>query len=44
MNLLNGSLSMNVFRMGGMAFIHDNGKPDIDRENDSKTYSWGETV
>jgi hypothetical protein len=38
MNLLNESLSMNVFQMWGMAFIPDNVKPDRDRESDSKTY------
>jgi hypothetical protein len=37
MNLLNESLSMNVFRMRGMAFIP--AEPDIDRESDASTYT-----
>jgi hypothetical protein len=42
LNLLNKSLSMNVFQMRGMTFMHANVKPDIDRENDAnKTYSQG---
>jgi hypothetical protein len=41
-NLLNESLSMNVFEMRGIAFIPDNVKPD--RESNSKIYSRGETV
>jgi hypothetical protein len=44
MNLLNESLSMNVFQMRGIAFIPENVKPDRDRESDAKTYSWGEIV
>jgi uncharacterized protein (DUF486 family) len=44
MNVSNNSLSMNVFQMWGIAFIPDKVKPDIDRESDTKTYSWGETV
>jgi hypothetical protein len=39
MNLLNESLSMNVFRMRGMAFIPDKTEPDIDRESDASTYT-----
>jgi hypothetical protein len=37
MNLLNESLSMNVFRMWGMAFIPDKTEPDIDRESEALT-------
>jgi hypothetical protein len=43
-NLLNESLSMNVFEMRGIAFIPDNVKTDMDRESNSKIYSRGETV
>jgi hypothetical protein len=39
MNLLNKSLSMNLFRMPGMAFIPDKTEPDIDRESDALTYT-----
>jgi hypothetical protein len=39
MNLLNESLSMNVFQMRGMTFIPDKEKTDLDRESDTKTYS-----
>jgi hypothetical protein len=35
---------MNVFQLRGMDFIPGNVKPDIDRESDAETYSWGETV
>jgi UV DNA damage repair endonuclease len=35
---------MNVFQMWDIAFIPDNVKPNIDRENDAKTYSWDGTV
>jgi hypothetical protein len=38
-NLLNKSLSMNVFWMRGMAFIPDKTKSDIDRESDATTYT-----
>jgi hypothetical protein len=44
MNLLNESLSMNVFQMRGIAFISDNVKPDIDGESDAMTYSDLETA
>jgi hypothetical protein len=37
MNLLNESLSMNVFHRRGIAFIPDNVKPDMGRESDAKT-------
>jgi hypothetical protein len=40
MNLLNESLSMNVFWMQGMAFIPDKTEPEIDRESDASTYTW----
>jgi hypothetical protein len=33
-SVLNESLSMNVFRMWGMAFIPDKLEPDIDRDSD----------
>jgi hypothetical protein len=39
MNLLNKSLSMNVFWMRGMAFIPDKMEPDIDKESDASTYT-----
>jgi hypothetical protein len=39
MNLLNASISMNVFQMQGMAVIPYNVIPDIDRESDAKTYT-----
>jgi hypothetical protein len=35
---------MYVFQMQGVAFILANGRPDIDRESDAKTYTRGETV
>jgi hypothetical protein len=37
--VLNESLSMNVFRMRGMAFIPDKTEPDTDRESDALTYT-----
>jgi hypothetical protein len=37
MNRLNESLSMNVFCMGGMAYIPDKAEPYIDRESDAST-------
>jgi hypothetical protein len=39
MNLLNETLSMNVFRMRDMAFIPDKTEPDIDGESDALTYT-----
>jgi hypothetical protein len=39
MNRLNESLSMNVFRVRGMAFIPDKAEPNIDRESDASTYT-----
>jgi hypothetical protein len=39
MNLLNKSLSMNVFRIRGMTFIPDKTEPDTDRESDASTYT-----
>jgi hypothetical protein len=38
-NWLNESLSMNVFRIRGMAFIPDKLEPNIDRESDALTYT-----
>jgi hypothetical protein len=39
MNWLNESLSMNVFRLRGMAFIPDKAEPNIGRESDALTYT-----
>jgi hypothetical protein len=39
MNLLNESLSMNIFQMWGMTFIPDNIKPGTDGESYAETYS-----
>jgi hypothetical protein len=33
------TISLNVFRMWGMAFIPDKLEPDIDRESDAKAYT-----